>query len=66
MHILGIDVSKEALVGVLIDKSFKVKRSYSLLNTSEAIVKLLDEVSIRHKHLIVGCESTAEYHLDLA
>jgi transposase len=66
MIIVGIDVSKETLVDVVINRSTKVKISFSIPNIQEAIEKLLDGFQKKYKRFHVICEATAEYHRTLA
>ena len=66
MIIVGINVSKETLVGVVIDRSTKVKVSFSIPNTQEAIKQLFDSFQKKYRRFQVTCEATAEYHRTLA
>ena len=66
MTIVGFDVGKYELVGVRIDRSAQTKETFALVNDLEAIVPLLDRLVKKHKHLVVGSESTASYHKALA
>lgn len=66
MIVIGIDVAKDSLVGVRIDKSSCVKDTYIVSNTNEAIGNFLTKVTKKWKHLIIGSEATAEYHRTLA
>jgi len=65
MNIVGVDVAKDSLVCVVIDRSEKVKETYTVENTSEKIGEFIDLLSRRYKHLTVASEATAEYHLNL-
>jgi transposase len=64
MKIIGFDVSKNELVGVLINKQGKVLERYTIPNTKEAISTFLDNLKLRR--LLLGSEATAEYHYLLA
>lgn len=66
MNIIGIDVSKNTLIGVRINRSGLQKETYSLPNTHEAIVSFLAILQERHKRLIITCESTGDFHRKLA
>lgn len=63
MHIIGFDVSRGELVGVLINKRGETKETYLIPNTKEHIGTFPDTC---RKKTIVGCEATAEYHNVLA
>ena len=65
MNIVGADVAKDSIVCVRIDRSEKVKETYTVANTSEKIEEFIDLLSHRYKHLLVASEATAEYHLNL-
>jgi len=47
--IIGIDVSKDTLIGVRINRSGLQKEEYSLLNTYETIISFLAILQERHK-----------------
>jgi transposase len=66
MNIVGIDVSKETLVGVRIDKSRRVRESFDIPNTKGEVGRFLTGLQSRFSKLEVVSESTAEYHLVLA
>ncbi len=66
MTIVGFDVGKYELVGVRIDRSAKVKETFTISNDPAEIAKLLDRLVKKHKRLVVGSESTASYHKTLA
>lgn len=65
MNIVGVDVAKDSLVCVVINRSEKVKETYTVENTSQEIETFLDLLSPKYKHLTVASEATAEYHLNL-
>jgi len=63
MYYLGFDVSKDTLDGVL--TNLKTKTEYFQIdNTKESINKWLNEIELPKK-VLVGCESTGNYHLML-
>lgn len=64
--IIGIDVAKDSLIGVRMDRSASVRQTYSMANNIEEIEKFLDQVTTQSKNLIIGSEATAEYHRLLA
>lgn len=64
MTIIAFDVSKLELVGARMHASGKVAERYIVVNTPEAISQFLDTLS--KKHVTIGSEATAEYHLHLA
>ena len=66
MNIVGIDVSKDTLVGVRINRSGLQKEKYSLKNTYEAIISFLAILQSKHKRLVIACESTGDFHRQLA
>ncbi len=66
MNIVGVDVAKDSLVCVAINRSEKIKEIYTIENTSETIEVFLDLLSQKYKHLTIASEATAEYHLNLA
>jgi len=66
MIVIGIDVAKDNLVGVRIDKSSCVKETYIVPNTKESIEIFLTKVTKKWKKLVIGSEATAEYHRELA
>ncbi len=66
MNIVGADVAKDSLVAVLINRSEKVRETYTVENTREKIADFLDLLSLKYKHLLVASEATAEYHRELA
>ena len=62
MYILGVDVAKDSLVCVVINRSDKVKQSSTIANTKKEIGKLLKQLTSKYKHLTVASEATSEYH----
>lgn len=64
MIVVGVDVSKDTLVAVAIDKSIRVKQSFTVENTRERVEEWL--TSLPYKKLLLSCEATAEYHRPLA
>lgn len=66
MIIVGFDVGKYELVGVRIDRSAQVKETFVLANDPKEIDSVLNRLTQKHKHLVIGSESTASYHKTLA
>lgn len=66
MIYIGIDVAKDSLVGVRIDRSSRVKEVYTLENTQAAIEQFLAMVCTKWKQVTIATEATAEYHRTLA
>lgn len=66
MQIIGIDVAKDSLVGVRIDRSMRVKETYMVINTHATIEQFLDKVTKRWKRIVIGSEATVYYHQALA
>lgn len=61
--IIGIDVSKDELIGVRIDRRGVVKERYRVENTASAINEFLNTFP---KKILMGSEATGEYHNVLA
>lgn len=66
MTIIAFDVSKSELVGVRADKNGTVKENFIIPNTDEEIKAFLASVHEKHEKLVMGSESTGEYHRELA
>jgi transposase len=66
MQIIGIDVAKDSLVGVRIDRSTRVKETYTVINNPETIEQFLDTVTKNWKKIVMGSEATGYYHHALA
>lgn len=66
MIVIGIDVSKETMVGVALNKGFKVVESFTFKNTQEEITHWLEVIYLKYPHLMIASEATAEYHRVLA
>ena len=66
MTIIGIDVSKNELVAVAVNKRGTVIASHAVKNCEESIVEFLDECLKQYPHLTMGSEATGEYHNLLA
>jgi transposase len=66
MNVVGFDVSKASLAGARIDRSGKVREHFELVNTVEALTPLLTDLQQHYTHLLVGAESTGDYHRPLA
>ena len=66
MNIIGIDVSKNELIGVRIDRAGKETENYKFRNNSDSINIFLHDVAQKHRHLVIACESTSYFHRNLA
>src|SRR3989338_2836108 len=66
MTILAFDVSKDELVGVRANKNGTVQENFIIPNTREHIKTFLDSMEEQRGTIIMGSESTGEYHRDLA
>jgi transposase len=64
--IIGIDVSKNDLIGVRINRAGKEVENYKFSNNSDSISAFLTNVTQKHKHLVIACESTSYFHRNLA
>ncbi len=62
MQIIGIDVAKDNLVGARIDKSCRVKETYTVINNQETIDQFLDTITKKWKRIVIGSEATGYYH----
>ena len=65
MNIIGIDVSKDILVGARVNRSCKQVESYHIGNTTSEIEQLITNLKDCHKKVVIACESTVDYHRDL-
>ncbi len=54
------------LLGARINRSGKQVESYQIGNTAAEIEQLITNIKDKHKKVIVACESTGDYHRDLA
>lgn len=66
MTIIGIDVSKNELIGVRINRAGKEVENYKFSNNSNSISTFLTNIAQKHKHLVIACESTSYFHRNLA
>jgi transposase len=66
MQVIGIDVAKDSLVGVRIDKSSRAKDTYVVINNPETIAQFLDTITKKWKKILIGSEATGYYHQALA
>lgn len=66
MITIGIDVSKETLVGAILSKSSKILGSFTLENSPQQINRWLQLTRQKYTHITVASEATAEYHRTLA
>lgn len=64
--IIGFDVSKHEIVGVLIDKRASIRETYLCKNEKKEIERFLDELCRNHPKITMGSEATGEYHTVLA
>lgn len=62
MTIIGIDVSKNELVAVAVNRRGAVIASHILKNQKEAVISFLDHCLTTYPHLTMGSEATGEYH----
>ena len=65
MTIIGIDVSKETLDGVVFCPTENIQTRHQCMNTVAAIEEMLEPLKEQHPDLLVGCESTGMYQLNL-
>lgn len=63
MHIIGFDVSKSELVGVMIDRRGEFQEKYVVKNDASSIAQFLGSLTCK---VTIGCEATSEYHNVLA
>lgn len=66
MIYIGIDVAKDSLVCVRIDKSCRVKETYTIINNPETIEQFLQKITKKWKWITIGSEATGYYHQALA
>ena len=66
MPIIGFDVSKKEIVGVLINKRSTIKETYIIENKKEKIGSFLDQILLKSRKVTMGSEATSEYHNVLA
>ncbi len=66
MITVGVDVAKTSVVAVVIDRSTKIKASYTIENTKEALETFVASMQQRYKKVMFASEATAEYHRTLA
>lgn len=66
MITIGIDISKETLVGTILSRSSKILDSFTLENNPLEIDNWLQLTRQKYTHITVACEATAEYHRTLA
>lgn len=64
--VVGVDVAKTSVVAVVMDKSTRVKASYTVDNTKEDIVSFVESISNQYKKIEFASEATGEYHRTLA
>lgn len=66
MAIIAFDVSKDELVGALVNKRAQVKEEIILPNNRKCIVEYLQAARDKYPNLTIASEATAEYHRALA
>lgn len=66
MIVIGVDVSKETLVGAALNRSSKAVGSFTIGNNYQDISAWLSQMGLKYRHLLVASEATAEYHRTLA
>jgi len=64
--VLGFDVSKDEVVGVLINKRGKIRESFVIKNEKKEIERFLNDILSKYQRITVGSEATGEYHNLLA
>lgn len=64
--VLGFDVSKTEIVGALIDKRGRVRKSFIVKNEKKEIERLIHDVLSKYRKITMGSEATGEYHNLLA
>jgi transposase len=64
--IIGIDVSKNELIGVRINRAGKEVENYKFGNNSDSISTFLTDIAQKQKHVVIACESTSYFHRNLA
>lgn len=65
-NIIGIDVSRDELIGVRINRAGREVEQYQLENATDTINAFLALLMQKHKHLVIACESTSDFHRELA
>jgi transposase len=63
--IVGIDVAKATVVAVVIDRSTRIRGSFTVKNTRKELKDFVLQIQKKYKKVIFASESTAEYHLEL-
>lgn len=63
--IIGIDVAKATVVAVVIDRSTRIRKSFTIKNTRKDIKNFVLQIQKQYKRVIFASESTAEYHREL-
>lgn len=66
MKIIGIDVSKNGLIGSRINRSGKEVQKYRFVNNATEIEDFISTITKDHKNIVVAAESTSDYHRELA
>ena len=66
MITIGVDVSKETLVGVALNRSSRLMGSFTIANSSPGINTWLLDILQKYTHITMASEATAEYHRTLA
>ncbi len=66
MIVVGVDVSKETLIGVVLNRSSRSVGSFTIGNNREEINSWVTKMCLKYRQLLVASEATAEYHRTLA
>ena len=66
MTVIGIDVAKDSLVAARVSSGGRLKETFVIENKSDVIESHLDQLLIKHPHLLVACEATGDCHTALA
>lgn len=66
MIVVGVDVSKETLVGTALNRSSRSIGSFTIGNNRGDISSWLAQMCLKYRHFLVASEATAEYHRTLA
>ncbi len=66
MTIIGFDIGKNEIIGVLVNKAGMQKEVFCLANEKREILTFLREKNKQHKSLRIATEATGQYHRSLA
>lgn len=62
MSYVACDVSRDVVDVVVTTRALTIRQRYQCPNTTAAVQTLLQQITARHPHVLVGVESTALYH----